>query len=208
MYHCFKSVIGREEYLDLIKVNICRTALAQFRLGMSPFNAHRLRYSLSEANRVWLFFPDKVEDEAHVLFDCFMYGNIRNVYINKAQNISHQEQVLSVLKCADENSLVALGKYLFLAVQIHKKTTWKWCISIVVRFLYPKRCWLKLCMPHLELPIRSVWKLLKMTDHSSCWYQWSVIFSSFHTDRIGNSKWGMHSHACAMWMQVGNLFMW
>ena len=22
---------------------------------------------------------------------------------------------------------------------------------------------------------------------------WSVIFSSFHTDRIGNSKWGMHS---------------
>ena len=34
----------------------------------------------------------------YVLFDCFMYGNIRNVYINKAQNISLQEQVLSVLK--------------------------------------------------------------------------------------------------------------
>ena len=28
MYHCFKRVIGREEYLDLIKVNIYRTALA------------------------------------------------------------------------------------------------------------------------------------------------------------------------------------
>ena len=36
MYHCFKSVIGREEYLDLIKVNIYRTALARFRLGMVP----------------------------------------------------------------------------------------------------------------------------------------------------------------------------
>ena len=57
----------------------------------------------------------------YVLFDCFMYGNIRNVYINKAQNISLQEQVLSVLKCTDESSLVALGKYLFLAVQIRKK---------------------------------------------------------------------------------------
>ena len=33
-------MIGREEYLDLIKVNIYRTALARFRLGMSPFNAH------------------------------------------------------------------------------------------------------------------------------------------------------------------------
>ena len=29
--------------------------------------------------------------------------------------------MLSVLKCTDESSLVALGKYLFLAVQIRKK---------------------------------------------------------------------------------------
>ena len=98
MYHCFKSVIGRQEYLDLITVNIYRTALARFRLGMSPFNVHRLRYSLSEASRACPFCPGKAEDEAHVLFDCFVYGNIRNVYINKAQNISLQEQVLSVLK--------------------------------------------------------------------------------------------------------------
>ena len=83
MYHCFKSVIGREEYLDLIKVNIYRTALARFRLGMSPFNVHRLRYSLSEANRsACPICSDKAEDEAHVFFDCFVYGNIRNVYIN------------------------------------------------------------------------------------------------------------------------------
>ena len=88
---------------------------------MSPFNAHRLRYSLSEANRACPFCPDKVEDEAHVLFDCFVYGNTRNLYINKAQNISLQDQVLSVLKCTDESSLVALGKYLFLAVQMHIK---------------------------------------------------------------------------------------
>ena len=47
MYHCFKSVIGREEHLDLIKVDIYRTALARFRLWVSPFNAHRLCCSLS-----------------------------------------------------------------------------------------------------------------------------------------------------------------
>ena len=108
MYHCFKSVIGREEYLDLIKANIYRTALTRFRLGMSPFNAHRLRYSLSVANCACPFCPHKAEDEAHVLFDCFVYGNIRNVYINKAQNISLQDQVLSVLKCTDESSLLPL----------------------------------------------------------------------------------------------------
>ena len=62
-----KSVVGREEYLDLIKLNIYKTALAQFRLGMSLFNAHRLRYSLSEENRACPFCPDKVQDEAHIL---------------------------------------------------------------------------------------------------------------------------------------------
>ena len=107
--------------MDLIKVNIYRTALARCRLGMSPFSAHRLRYSLSEANRVCPFCPGKVGDEAHVLFDCIVYGNIRNVYINKVQNVSLQDQVLSALKCIDESSLAALGKYLFLAVQMHKK---------------------------------------------------------------------------------------
>ena len=137
-------------------MNIYKTALARFRLGMSPFNAHRLRYSLSEANRACPFCPDKVEDEAHVLFDCFVYGNIRNVYINKAQSISLQDQVLSVLKCTDESSLVALGKYLFLAVQMHKKKTGKWCISTAVHFLCLKRCWLNLCIPHLELSVGSV----------------------------------------------------
>ena len=64
------------------------------------------RYSVLEANRACPFYPDKAEDEAHVLFDCFVYGNVRNVYINKVQNISLQEQVLSVLKCTDESSFV------------------------------------------------------------------------------------------------------
>ena len=82
------------------------------------------------------FWPDKVEDEASVLFDCFMYGNIRNAYINKAQNISLQDQMLSVLKCTDESSLVVFEKCLFIAAQMHnnKKTTLKLCICIVVHF--------------------------------------------------------------------------
>ena len=97
--------------MDLIKANIYRTALARCRLEMSPFSAHRLRYSLSEANRVCPFCSGKVGDEAHVLFDCIVHGNIRNMYINKVQNVSLQDQVLSVLKCIDESSLAALGKY-------------------------------------------------------------------------------------------------
>ena len=116
MYYCFKTAIGTEEYLDLIKVNIYRTALARFRFWVSPFNAHRLRYSLSEANRACPFCPDEVEDEVHVIFE-----NIRNVYLNKLQDISFQEQVICLLRSTPENSLVALGKYLFFAAQMRRK---------------------------------------------------------------------------------------
>lgn len=62
MYHCFKSAIGEEDRLDLFKTNINRTALARFRLGVFPFKGHRLRYSLSEANRACPFCTDKAED--------------------------------------------------------------------------------------------------------------------------------------------------
>ena len=117
---CFKSVTGREEYLDLIKVIIYRTALARFRLGMSPPRSMRTGF-VAHFHRQIVRAHKVEKDEAPVFLDCFVYGNIRNVYINKAQNISLQDQVLSVLKCTDESSLVALGKYLFLAVQMCKK---------------------------------------------------------------------------------------
>ena len=98
MYHCFKSVIGREKYLDLIKVNIYRTAPARFRLGVSLFDAHRLRYSLSEANRVYLSCPDKDEDEVHVFFECYVYENMRTVRLNKLQAITFQDRLIRMLK--------------------------------------------------------------------------------------------------------------
>ena len=97
MYHCFKSAIGREEHLDLIKVNIQRTTLARFRHVVSPFNVHRLRYSLSEVSRAFPFCLDKVEDEKHVVFECCVYENMINVYLNKLQDISFQDQVVSML---------------------------------------------------------------------------------------------------------------
>ena len=70
-----------EEYLDFIKVNIYRIALARFRLGMFPFNAHRLLYSLSEASRACPLCPAKAEAEVRVIFEYYRYENIGNVYV-------------------------------------------------------------------------------------------------------------------------------
>ena len=107
--------------MDFIKVNIYRIALARFRLGMFPFNAHRLLYSLSGASRACPFCPDKVEDEVHVIFGSYVYENIRNVYLNKLRGISFQDQEISMLRSSQENSLDALGKYLFLEAQMRQK---------------------------------------------------------------------------------------
>ena len=99
---CFKSVTGREEYLDLIKVIIYRTALARFRLGMSPPRSMRTDF-VAHFHRQIVRAHKVEKDEAPVFLDCFVYGNIKNVYINKAQNISVQDQGLSVLKCTDQS---------------------------------------------------------------------------------------------------------
>ena len=111
---------------------VYRTELARFRLRVSPFNAHRLRYSLSEASRACPFCTDKV-DEVHVIFECYEHENNRNVYVNKLQDVSFQEQVISIKKSTPENGLVGLGqktcfqqskgfrKDLFLAEQMLQK---------------------------------------------------------------------------------------
>ena len=149
MYHCFKSASGREQYLDLIKVNIYRTALERFTLGVSPFKAHRLRYSLSEANRDCPFCTDKAEDKVHVIFECYVYENIRNVHFNKLQDISFQDQVFSMLKSTQKSKLVALGKILMFSSANASEKIKKCSTTRVVRLcLFASCCsfW-SLCSP-------------------------------------------------------------
>ena len=43
------------------------------------------------------------------------------MHLNKLQDISFQDQVISILRSTQENSLDALGKYLFLEAQMRQK---------------------------------------------------------------------------------------
>lgn len=119
MYHAFKDVVGRELYLDTIKVTIYRTALARFRLGVSPFNAHRHRYSLSVDSRMCPFCPEQIEDEVHVVFECSSYTDIRRRYIPQLNDdVNKHDLILSTLKCNTEGEMISLAKFLYLAWQI------------------------------------------------------------------------------------------
>lgn len=119
IFQSFKDSIGREQYLDTICVTIYRTALARFRLGVSPFNAHRHRYSQSLDSKTCPFCPGKSEDEVHVIFDCPTYHDIRGRYIN-VDDVDVNKEVLirKMLKCSDEAEMVSVAKFLYLAWQI------------------------------------------------------------------------------------------
>jgi len=69
-YNSFKDCIGCELYVGTIKVKIYRTAFTRLRMGMSPFNTHRHRYSPNEDNRNCPMCPGELDDELHVIFHC------------------------------------------------------------------------------------------------------------------------------------------
>ena len=120
MYHCFKSVIGRGEYLDLITVNIYKTAVARVLLGMSPLTAHVSHFQKPIVRAH--FVPLKLETKPAFFLTASVWKHQERVQ-NKAQNLSLRDQVFSVLKCnlLKRAFWLPLEKYLFVAVQIRQK---------------------------------------------------------------------------------------
>ena len=55
LYNCFKNILERERYLEVIQGRVYKTALARFRVGVSRINDHRLRFSVADNNDSALF---------------------------------------------------------------------------------------------------------------------------------------------------------
>ena len=115
-YHSFKSCVSREPYVDIIRVSVYRTALARFRMGVSPFYAHKYKFAYLDSSRMCPFCQDKVENEIHVVAECPVYDEIRERYLMlDMQSNNIQEQINQMLKTNDESVMVKLAKFLFLA---------------------------------------------------------------------------------------------
>jgi len=121
LYDSFKCLFTHENYVDIINVNIYRNALTRFRLGVSPFNAHRKRYSSTETTRECPFCPGNIEDEVHVVFLCQAYKSIRRQYIGDMVFVSFQEELLRLFLSEEEQMIVHFAKFLFLANQTRKR---------------------------------------------------------------------------------------
>ena len=59
-----------------------RSSFAKFRLGVAPLRIETGRYEgLIETERICPFCKNHTEDELHVLFDCFLYNDIRSDFL-------------------------------------------------------------------------------------------------------------------------------
>ena len=83
--HCFE----RENYVDVIWINIYRNALAQIRVGVSQINTHKYQYSKLSEEVNCPFCENTPESEIHFLLHCPVYRNLRTRYlVNYNRNIS------------------------------------------------------------------------------------------------------------------------
>ena len=118
LYNSFKSCLEREKYVDLISYNVYRCALARFRMGVSPLNAHKYRFASTDDARKCPFCTDQLEDENHLLFICPIYKDLREiVQFLKRRNFTGN-QICSLLRKREEKHILEFSKFLFQAFKL------------------------------------------------------------------------------------------
>ena len=93
--------------MKLIMQRTHRSAFAKFRMGIAPLRIETGRYErLEENERVCFSCDDAVESEEHVLLDCPLYQELREIWLTKiTQHIpdfcltTNQEKLVCIFSC-------------------------------------------------------------------------------------------------------------
>ena len=118
-YKQYKNCFEKEKYVDIIKVNIYRNAIAQFRMGVSNINSHKYRYSDNQQNWNCPFCTDTTETETHFLFECQVYDDVRSRYFYNSINIDCSTNPnLKFIGNLSEETVFDFAKFLFYAFKL------------------------------------------------------------------------------------------
>lgn len=94
-YCLFKSEYKAEEYCKMILPLRHRAAFAKFRCGVAPLRLETGRYeNLALENRICPFC-DSIETEAHVILECMLYQDLRQILFSKATQVNFHFATLS-----------------------------------------------------------------------------------------------------------------
>lgn len=101
-YRMFKNTYGVEKYLNININGKYRSAMAKFRCGVAPIRIETGRYeNLCIDERVCFHCKNVIEDEKHVLLQCPIYADLRNVVFNHASLIDE-----SFMSMSDNEKLI------------------------------------------------------------------------------------------------------
>jgi hypothetical protein len=117
-YKLFKRNFCTETYVSMVLPKRDRSALAQFRCGVAPIRLETGRYEgLPEKDRVCPFCPNTVENELHVILECSMYNDLREVLFHDFSTVvpgclalSKQDMLSLILGCGNEHLIRLTAK--------------------------------------------------------------------------------------------------
>jgi hypothetical protein len=109
-------------YVDSLGIDIYRTALAQFRTGVSQINTHKHRFSLTAENASCPMCGNGAETEIHFLYVCPFYSILRERFLPELSACDNLEShLVRLLKDKSIDRLTNVAKYLFLAFKERSK---------------------------------------------------------------------------------------
>jgi hypothetical protein len=125
IYSSFKSIFQSERYIEYQQKRCFRDSYVQFRFGISPIHVHRMRYKKDVVPKQLLcpVCKNEIEDEAHVLFTCDAYNELRtkvNIITNTNQDDSNA--LSRVMAADDEEAIIQLSRFLYGVFQLRNKT--------------------------------------------------------------------------------------
>jgi hypothetical protein len=87
-YRLFKDGFNTESYCQLIMSPYHRAAFSKFRCGVAPLRIETGRYERLDVLDRKCPFCDNVEDESHVILDCYLYHDLRHMLFDKAVSVN------------------------------------------------------------------------------------------------------------------------
>ena len=123
IYATYKDFFVRENYVDCISVECYRTALAQFRMGVSQIYKHRFRFSPSDENWRCPVCKSVNETETHFMFVCPAYTDIREKYLPPIRITDLDHLLVIILKSTSSDTIMNVAKFICLAFERRSNMT-------------------------------------------------------------------------------------
>jgi len=112
-YRLFKTVFGSERYFDFVERKCFRDCLVKLRLGVLPLGASHFRRTFAKDNNFLCTLCNVPEDENHFIFDCPLFSEVRQKYIN-----TRHRCYVNILRNGSDSDIRRLSVFMFVALKV------------------------------------------------------------------------------------------